>query len=159
MNKSKNDLRVIYSSQDCKLCSHATSKQVLKWYMFQEQYTQNQAICKLKTLKFTLLCKKNQSFLVFHFSQDSANLVLRPHPSRKYYIYSTCYKNSTSETSKTAVCNSSNTIEHTWAELNPPLEISNTACHWTSIHMVKESHKTFADLWLENNLAKRIFSL
>ena len=33
------------------------------------------------------------------------------------------------------------------------------AWQWTSSHAVKHSHKTFVDFWLENNLAKAIFSL
>ena len=132
-----------------------------KQYLFQEQCIHNKAVYKLKTLKFTLLCRqhKKQGFLVFHFSWDSGNLVLRPHLSRKYYIYSTCCKNSTPNTSKTSACNCKNTVEHTWAEMNPSLEIANTAWHWTSAHVLKQSHKTFADFWLENNLAKGNFSL
>ena len=33
--------------------------------------------------------------------------------------------------------------------LNPPLETPNTAWHWTSAHVVKQSHRIFADFWLE----------
>ena len=42
--------------------------------------------CTLKiTMAFYLYFKQN--FLVFHFSWDSGNLVLRPHPNRKYIQY------------------------------------------------------------------------
>ena len=51
-----------------------------------------------------------------------------------------------------------NTVGTHWVELNPLLEIPNTAWQWTSAHLVKQSHKTVADFWLENNLPKEIFS-
>ena len=70
---------------------------------------------------------------------------------------STCCKNSTNILqAKTFRLNHCRTL---WASLNPPLVIPNIAWHWTSAHVVTQSHKTFADFWLENNLAKRFFSL
>ena len=36
-------------------------------------------------------------------------------------------------------CNCKNTVEHTWTELNPSLEIPNAAWHWTSACVVKQS--------------------
>ena len=115
MYNSKDDLRMINSSWDSGNFILRPYLSRYKTVLVTETVHTKSNYDKLKTVNFTLFCSKciKQSFLGFHLSWDPRNMVLRLHVSRKYYIYSTYLKNSTSNTSKALACNFQNAGEYT----------------------------------------------